>query len=126
MIALMLASVPVSVSAAPPSGIWTNPRHSVHVVFQRCGHALCGKVVWASAQADADAARGGGGPLVGTMLFRDFVEDAPGSWSGSVLIPDIGQTVSGTITQVDANTLRGEGCLIAGFGCKSQTWTRVR
>jgi uncharacterized protein (DUF2147 family) len=43
-----------------------------------------------------------------------------------VLIPDVGQTVSGTIEQTGANTLVGEGCLFGRLGCKTQTWTRMR
>ena len=117
-----LAMIPAAANAAPPKGVWTNPKKNVRVTFQRCGEAMCGKVIWASAEAQEKA----GSPLVGTMLFEDFVEEGPGEWSGSVFVPDIGQSVSGTIRQMDANTLVGEGCVIAGLGCKSQTWTRLR
>ena len=117
-----LAMIPAAANAAPPKGVWTNPKKNVRVTFQRCGDAMCGKVIWASAEAQDKA----GSPLVGTMLFEDFVEEGPGEWSGSVFVPDIGQSVSGTIRQMDANTLVGEGCVIAGLGCKSQTWTRMR
>ncbi len=117
-----LAMIPAAANAAPPKGVWTNPKKNVRVTFQRCGDAMCGKVIWASAEAQEKA----GSPLVGTMLFEDFVEEGPGEWSGSVFVPDIGQSVSGTIRQMDANTLVGEGCVIAGLGCKSQTWTRLR
>ena len=122
----LVAMVPAIATAAPPQGVWTNPRKSVRVVFQKCGPAMCGKVVWASPQAQSDAQARSGSPLVGAMLFQDFVEEERGRWSGSVFVPDIGQTISGTIEQVDANTLVGEGCLIAGLGCQSQTWVRVR
>ncbi|WP_225883258.1 DUF2147 domain-containing protein [Sphingomonas aliaeris] len=117
-----LAMIPAAANAAPPKGVWTNPKKNVRVTFQRCGDAMCGKVIWASPEAQEKA----GSPLVGTMLFEDFVEEGPGEWSGSVFVPDIGQSVSGTIRQMDANTLVGEGCVIAGLGCKSQTWTRLR
>lgn len=126
VLAMIAVAAPVAANAAPPSGIWTNPNKSVRVTFVRCGDAMCGKVIWASPKAQADAQAGGGGPLVGSMLFQNFVEQDPGAWSGSVLIPDLGQTVSGTIRQTDANTLIGEGCLFAGLACKSQTWTRMR
>jgi uncharacterized protein (DUF2147 family) len=124
-IALATIGAP-ALAAPPPSGVWANPSNSVHVTFKRCGDAICGTVVWASEKAEADARRGGGDRLVGTMLFRDFVEEDPHSWSGEVYIPDIGQSLSGTITQIDARTLVGEGCVLAGFGCKSQTWKRLK
>ncbi|MEG3126167.1 hypothetical protein U1738_19860 [Sphingomonas sp. GB1N7] len=79
------------------------------------------QAVRASAQTEADARATGGGPLIGTMRFRDLVEEERGLWSGSVLVPDIGQTVSGTIEQIDANTLIGEDFVIPGLGCKTQT-----
>ena len=120
--AVVAATMPLAAQAAPPKGVWTNPARSVRVAFQRCGDAMCGKVVWANPKAQADA----GGGLVGQMLFQDFVEEERGLWSGSVLIPDLGQNVSGTIEQVDANTLVGEGCLIGRLGCKEQVWKRVR
>jgi len=125
------AAVPLApAGAAPgekaPAGIWANPSGSVHVTFAPCGRAICGRVVWASDKAKADALAGSGEPLVGSLLFRDFVADGAHRWAGRVLVPDIGQTLSGTIEQVDAKTLRGEGCLLAGFGCREQTWHRVR
>jgi uncharacterized protein (DUF2147 family) len=125
-LALGMAALGSAAEAAPPPGIWANPSNSVHVAFKPCGPAMCGTVIWASPKAQEDAARGGTDQLVGSMLFEDFEEDGPGRWTGQVFIPDIGQSLSGTITQVDARTLVGEGCVLAGFGCKSQTWKRIK
>ncbi len=124
--AALAALLPVAANAAAPKGVWTNPRKSVRVAFRPCGDAICGKVIAATPQAEADAKRGGGAPLVGAMLFQDFRQGESGMWFGSVLVPDLGQTISGTIRQVDANTLVGEGCVIANIGCRTQTWTRVK
>ena len=118
----LAALIPGTAMARVPAGIWQNPHATVRVQFRQCGPAICGRVVWASAQAQAAA----GTPLVGQDLFAGFAPQGPNRWAGSVLIPDIGREVSGTITQTDARTLVGEGCLIAGFGCRQQTWTRVR
>ena len=124
--ALSLIAAPATARTRPPAGIWANPKNTVHVTFKRCRDAICGTVVWASRNAIEDAQRGGVDRLVGEDLFRDFVEDEPGRWSGEVFIPDVGQTVAGTITQVDARTLVGEGCMFAGFGCKTQAWKRIK
>lgn len=121
-----LTAAPALAAAKVPAGVWQNPKGSVRVTFLPCGDAMCGRIVWASAQAQADADAAGGGKLVGTMLFRDFVEEEPHRWSGSVLVPDLGREVTGTIEQVDSRTLVGEGCLFAGFGCKQQVWKRVK
>ena len=117
--------------ARVPAGVWANPSNSVQVPFAPCGRGqdaqlMCGTVIWASEQAKADAARGGSDRLVGTRLFTDFEEEEPGRWAGTVFIPDIGREVEGTITQVDAKTLVGEGCLFGGLGCRQQRWRRVK
>jgi uncharacterized protein (DUF2147 family) len=115
--------------AAPPrvpAGTWANPAKSVHVAFKPCGRGICGTVVWASPQAEADAQRGGGGRLTGTMLFRDFQPVDATRWEGTVFVPDIGARLTGTIEQINARTLKGEGCVFAGFGCKTQVWTRIK
>jgi uncharacterized protein (DUF2147 family) len=111
---------------AAPGGIWANPSNSVRVAFKPCGRdAICGTVVWASEKAKADAERGSGRDLVGTELFDHFVAEGPHRWSGQVFVPDIGQSIAGTITQTDARTLTGEGCLFGTMGCTQQTWKRV-
>ena len=124
-LAAVLVATPALAKA--PAGIWQNPKASVRVQFRDCGaHAMCGRIVWASPAAQAKADAGGGGRLIGADLFQDFVEQGPGQWAGSVLIPDLGQSVQGTITQTGPKTLVGEGCMFAGFGCKEQVWTRVK
>jgi uncharacterized protein (DUF2147 family) len=107
-------------------GLWRNGSNSVRIKAARCGAGMCGRVVWASPKAQDDAARGGTEQLVGTELFHDFRREQDGLWYGQVYVPDIDQTFNGTIDLVDRNTLVGKGCLFANFGCKTQTWTRVR
>lgn len=109
-----------------PEGVWRNAKDSVRIRVQRCGRNLCGRVVQASARAEADAAAGGTARLVGTDLFRGLQPEEPGLWIGEVYVPDLGRSVEGSLEQVDRNTLIAEGCLFAGFGCKLQEWTRIR
>jgi len=106
--------------------VWRNPQNSVHVRIHPCGKSRCGTVVWANEKAKKDSARGGTPNLVGTQLFRDFREVTPKVWKGKVFVPDLNRTFSGTGTVQDQNTVVARGCLVAGMGCKSQTWTRVR
>jgi len=120
-----------SADARVPAGTWANPSNTVQVRFAPCGRGrdaqlMCGTVTWASEQAKADAERGGSPRLVGTQLFTDFEEEEPGRWAGTVFIPDIGREVEGTITQIDARTLIGEGCLLGRLGCREQRWRRVK
>lgn len=125
--ALLLTAMPAAAQRAGGwEGTWRNAADSVRIKVARCGRGLCGTVTQASAKARADAAAGGTDRLVGTQLFRDFRMGDDGLWYGQVYVPDIGQTFDGTIDQVNRDTIVGTGCLFANFGCKSQTWRRVR
>ena len=125
ILAALLAATPATAQRAGWEGIWRNSADSVRIRVARCGPGLCGTVVQASAKAKADAAAGGTDRLIGTQLFHDFRREDDGLWYGQVYVPDIDKVFDGTIEQVDRNTIRGKGCLFAGFGCKAQTWTRV-
>lgn len=106
-------------------GTWRNIRNTMHIEIHHCGDSMCGKVVWASDQAIADAERGGTRDLIGTEIFRDFRQDAGGNWRGRVFVPDLNKTFSGTITLVDRNTLKGTGCLVGRLLCKSKVLVRI-
>lgn len=109
----------------PANTEWANPRNTVHIRAQACGKDLCGVVSWASDKAREDARKGGNPNLVGTQLFRGSRTPGSNSWKGKVLVPDMNQTFSGTLTFVDSNTMVGKGCALFGLICKSQTWKRI-
>ncbi len=123
---LVATSAPAAPRAAGPEGVWRNGRDTVRIRVQRCGRGLCGRVVQAAPAAQQAAAQGGTPRLVGTDLFRALERGEGGLWYGEVYVPDLGRAVEGSLEQVDRNTLVAEGCLFAGFGCKTQEWTRVR
>ena len=123
---LLLGPVPALSQAAGQGNVFRNPSNSVHVRIHPCGKGRCGTVVWANEKAKADSARGGTRNLVGTELFREFREVSPKVWKGKVFVPDLNKVFTGTGTIKDQNTIVARGCLFAGIGCKSQTWTRVR
>jgi uncharacterized protein (DUF2147 family) len=125
ILALLLAAASPAPVPDKSVGIWQNPQGSVRVQSRHCGANMCGTVVWANDKAKADAAKGGTANLIGLDLFQNFSVDAKGLWHGKVYVPDIGKTFTGTVTVVNENTLKGEGCLIGHLGCKSQVWTRV-
>lgn len=123
---LLLGPAPASAQKPGQENVFRNPSNSVHVRIRPCGKNRCGTVVWANDKAKADSARGGTRNLVGTELFREFREISPTIWKGKVFVPDLNKVFTGTGTIKDRNTIVARGCLIGNFGCKSQTWTRVR
>ena len=82
-------------------------------------------MVWASEEAQADARRGTGQPLIGQQLLRDFAPDRNGGWKGKVFVPDMNRTFTGAARLVDAGRLEAQGCLLGKVLCKRQTWRRV-
>jgi uncharacterized protein (DUF2147 family) len=120
--ALILAS---PAAAADVFGTWKSPKNSVHLDIRPCGTQACGHVIWASANADADARKGSGKPLVGQQLLRDFRPDRNG-WRGKVYAPDLDRTFSGTARLLDDDRLEAKGCVLGGLICKTQIWRRVR
>ena len=123
--ALALLAVPAAAAHASTLGVWRNAADSVRIRVAPCGAGLCGTVVQASEQAKADAAAGGTDRLVGTQLFRDLRRGDDGVWAGQVYVPDLARAFDGTLEQTGPATLVATGCLFAGLGCRSQTWTRV-
>jgi uncharacterized protein (DUF2147 family) len=118
-----------SVQAAQPQpaiyGTWMNPYGSVAVRTGPCLDRLCGWIVWASPEAQADARDGGVNQLVGTALLENYRAEKGGSWSGTVFIPDMGRRFYSEIEQVDANNMKVKGCILHGLICKSQVWRRI-
>lgn len=106
-------------------GTWRNIRNTMHIQMYHCGPSICGRVVWASPQAIADAKRGGSPNPIGSQVFDDFRKDDGGNWRGKVFVPDLGKTFSGTLEVVDHNTIKGSGCLIGRFLCKSKVLVRI-
>lgn len=126
--AAVVLAAPAAAEAQPGSsiyGVWRNPKNSVHVDVRPCGPSACGYVVWANADAQADARKGGTPNLIGLQLFRNFSPHASGRWRGKVFVPDLNATFTGTAELVDQDRLRARGCLIANIACKSQVWVRV-
>lgn len=129
-LSLALIGAATAAWAAPPEvstpiGTWQNPKRTIAVRVEMCGEQLCGKIVAASPEAMSDAREAGVNNLIGTQLLRDYRPSGKLRWSGTVYVPDMGRSFSSHIVQPAPNTLRISGCLIAGFLCKSQDWTRV-
>lgn len=124
----LAAGTPAGAAQRPDAviGRWSNPKGTLAVQTGPCADgSLCGQIVWASAQAQADARDAGVAALVGTQLLQGYRPEGRGSWAGRVYVPDMGRSFSSRIRQTSAGTLSISGCLVGGFLCKSQVWHRV-
>lgn len=121
-------------AAEPESvlGTWRTPsRHGV-VEIERCGTSICGRLV------DSDNIRNNpelrdvnnkdqtkrGRRLKGLQILGSFAREQDKWTGGTVYNPEDGGTYRGTITPVDARTLKLKGCIVWPL-CKTQTWTRI-
>lgn len=113
-------------SAADAYGVWRNPKDNVRVEIRPCGTAACGTVIWASAKAQAKAREAGTESLVGTQVLKNLeLDERRGIWRGKVFVPELNRNFTGIAEPVDAKRLRAKGCVIGGFLCKSQIWTKI-
>lgn len=112
-------------AADPVIGTWMNPGKTVAVRTSHCGGGLCGRVVWATPQAQDSARAGGTEHLVGTEIFRDVRPSGPGAWEGEVFVPDLGTTADGNLALLGPDTLEIDGCRLHGMLCKKQVWHKV-
>jgi uncharacterized protein (DUF2147 family) len=128
---LLAAFALLTAAASAPSparkgleGDWRNTKNTVHLRVSRCGPAYCGTVIWAGEQQRADARKGSGKDLVGSLLLRDLRPSGPATWRGKVHVPDININVRATVVQMSDVLIRVSGCSF-GIVCKTQHWHRI-
>ena len=121
MFALLMLAVAQAASPAAVEGRWINPSKTVVIDIAPCAEALCGTVVWATAQAQQDAKKGTPN-LIGTQLLTGL--QAKGElWQGKLFVPDQRLHATAKIAPAGAGELKVSGCEI-GI-CKSQVWSRL-
>lgn len=111
-------------TVASPVGVWTNPKGTVQVLMSPCGSKLCGKVIRASEGAQEKARRRGISQLLGLQVLSDFERASPGLWKGKAYVPEVGTSLSSTLSFNGSNEIIVSGCLAGRVLCKSQVWRR--
>ena len=120
----LCASLPAAAAHATMEGVWLNPKGTVAVQTQACSGRLCGRIVWVSAVALADAKESGIDNPIGIELLKDYRRSGDGIWHGMVYVPDMGRSFHSTIVALAPDRLKISGCLLGNFICKSQIWRR--
>lgn len=131
-----IASIGLGPAQADPIGQWLTEAGRSRVRVADCGGALCGTVIWLKEPNDpetgkpkldtknADTSKRTR-PLVGVQILLGAKPNGNKTWTGQVYNAEDGKTYSGTLTELGPNSLKLEGCALAGLICKAQTWTRV-
>ena len=127
LLALFAALAAQTAVAAPPvaiEGRWTNPSKDVIIAIAPCGERLCGKVEWATPQAQADA-RKGIADLIGADLLTGLSPNGDNRWKGKLFVPDRKLRVTAKLSLAGPDQLTVAGCALGGMLCDSQAWTRA-
>lgn len=118
-----LAAPAAATAGSPLEGRWRNGKMEIQI--DRCGEALCGTIVKASAKAQAKAQKGSGTELIGARLIENIRSTGGNSYKARVFLADRNMHATGTIRQVNNDRLAVRGCALLIL-CKSATWDRVR
>jgi uncharacterized protein (DUF2147 family) len=99
----------------------------VHVIS--CGAGLCGTIASpAPGKPHTDIHNPDPSqrerPVVGAEVIISMMPNGPNKWSGHIYNLDDGQTLPGNLIEVDAATIRVEGCAL-GI-CGGQNMSRLR
>lgn len=113
---------------ANPTGIWsrTNAAGETKIQIEECEQQYCGTVAWMEnprndTQNPDPELRDR--PIVGIQIFNDMVKVSDTQWNGSLYNPENGKTYSGSLTVINNDTLKLQGCIIWPL-CKTDVWTR--
>jgi uncharacterized protein (DUF2147 family) len=133
---LLFAGVAFGSASADPKGLWL-AKDGAHLLIGSCGKkALCGTLASTNPPLDPDTGQPftdklnpdpakRGRPLVGVQILIAMTANGPGKWSGYLYNTDDGHTYDGNLIEVDAKTIRVEGCAAPGV-CGGQNMTRIK
>ena len=129
------------VVAADPAkvlGEWLTEDKVSRIELTECDDALCGHISWIR---EEDATNEAGEPvtdvnnpdaamrsrpLVGLRIFHELKpsEDNDSLWEGRVYNPENGEMYTASLLPQRDGKLRVKGCILDGWVCKSEIWTR--
>lgn len=132
--AAILALLGGTAFAADPSpvGDWLVKDGYAHIRIDNCNGKMWGIVAWEKSPGNdnenPDPAKKGR-PTLGIPILMAMAPTEPNKWEGEVYNSNNGKMYESTISMVDENTLKLQGCLTKGFGnlfCGGENWTRVK
>ena len=116
--------------AADPSviGDWRVKEGYANIRIDNCGGKMWGIVAWEKEAGkdneNPDPAKRGR-PILGMPILLAMAPTRPNLWEGEIYNSNNGSKYSASISLVDANTLKLQGCVLGGLFCGGENWTRV-
>ena len=118
---------PVNVAASDPTGEWLVEKQVARIKIADCDGRMWGVVAW-EAQPGVDTKNPDPNlrsrPTLGMPILLGMAASKPNKWEGQIYNSEDGHTYSASISLLDPNTLRVQGCFL-GFLCGGEKWTRV-
>ncbi len=125
---ILLSFAAGSALAAEPTGEWLVAEGVAHVRIDNCDGALWGVISWEKRPGGRDKEnpdpKKRSRPTLGIPVLLAMKQAGPNLWEGEVYNAQNGRTYSASISLVDSDTLRIQGCVL-GFLCGGENWTRI-
>jgi uncharacterized protein (DUF2147 family) len=126
--ALMVLTTPIL--AAEPNGEWLVEDGLARIRVEKCTDRYWGVVSWEKTPGgldnqNPDPAKRTRPTLGMPILLGMATASDPDTWEGEIYNSRNGKTYSARIILKQPDVLRVEGCLVGGFLCGGQNWTRM-
>jgi uncharacterized protein (DUF2147 family) len=109
------------------TGEWLVAKQYARIKIADCDGRLWGVVAWEAQPGGIDKKNPDPNlrsrPTLGMPILLGMAPSKPNQWDGKIYNSEDGHTYSASISLVDPNTLRVQGCFL-GFLCGGENWTR--
>lgn len=120
----------IAQTAEDAFGVWVHPENGSHIRIAKCGDSLCATIVKVEDPSRTDVKNPDPSkrkrPIKGITIMSGGKKTGETTWAGKLYNTQDGETYDGTITVVDQNHLKLQGCILGGLICQGPTWTRVK
>jgi uncharacterized protein (DUF2147 family) len=114
--------------AQSPLGEWAVKDGTAHIRVADCGGALWGVISWTKGTPGKDVNNPNPAlrdrSIMGLPILINM-HPGGGRWDGEVYNAEDGSTYTSHISLVSPDVLSIEGCVLGGFICGGENWTRV-
>ncbi|HUL87913.1 MAG TPA: DUF2147 domain-containing protein [Pseudolabrys sp.] len=123
----VLAQQPPVPAPPDPTGEWVVAKQVARIKIANCDGQMWGVVSWET-QPGIDTKNPDPNlrsrPTLGMPILLGMAASKANKWEGQIYNSEDGHTYSASITLLDPNTLRVQGCFL-GFLCGGENWTRA-